>query len=149
MGRPYPTSAYDRLVIRIVAVGENVAAPIERTFRRSAMATLMPLSAVIVKKKEFQVCHLGGGQIELKGYFVEILMRWTETSSTATTTTITTTTIATTTTTTTTTTACELKTLGFYTAKPRVSLTPPNCDYFERVSLTVLDFWTQLPKLKI
>ena len=33
-------------------------------------------------------------------------------------------------------------------AKPRVSLTAPNRDYFEQVSLTVLDFfWTQLPKL--
>ena len=34
-------------------------------------------------------------------------------------------------------------------AKPQVSLTAPNRDYFERVSLTVLDFFgTQLPKLK-
>ena len=31
----------------------------------------------------------------------------------------------------------------------RVSLTAPNCNYFEQVSLTALDiFWTQLPKLK-
>ena len=33
-------------------------------------------------------------------------------------------------------------------AKHRVSLTAPNCENFARVSLRVLDFWTQLPKLK-
>ena len=34
-------------------------------------------------------------------------------------------------------------------AKPRVSLTVPNCNHFAQVSLTVLDiFWMQAPKLK-
>ena len=33
-----------------------------------------------------------------------------------------------------------------YGAKPQVSLTAPNRDHFEQVSLTV--FWMQLPKLK-
>ena len=34
-------------------------------------------------------------------------------------------------------------------AKPRVSLTVPNCKYFVQVTLTVLElFWMQLPKLK-
>ena len=33
-----------------------------------------------------------------------------------------------------------------YGAKPQVSLTAPNRDHFEQVSLTV--FWMQLPQLK-
>ena len=33
-------------------------------------------------------------------------------------------------------------------AKPQVSLTVPNCDYFERVSLTVLDFLDAIAKAK-
>ena len=35
-----------------------------------------------------------------------------------------------------------------YTAKPQVSLTAPNCDYFERVSMTVLDFLDAIAKAK-
>ena len=34
-------------------------------------------------------------------------------------------------------------------AKPRVSLTAPNCDHFAQVSLTVLDFLDLIAKAKI